>query len=260
MEKSVREIQRVMHPLKFRMLSVKKIAQISPKMKRITLTGEDLEGFVSASADDHVKVFFPAPGEDKPVVPTVGPEGPVIPQGAIMRDYTPLRFDPVANELDLEFVLHDEGPGTTWAKNAQVGSVLGVGGPRGSMIVPYDFDWYLMVGDEVAIPSFMRRLRELPAGAKALVMIEVAGKDEERDVASKADVEIMWLHRNGRAPGTTTMLRDAVIKSKFPYGDYFAWVSGESQMVKEIKEILENIKGGNLSWIKATAYWKKQLS
>ena len=53
--------QRVMHPLKFRLLQVKDITQTSPLMKKIALTGEDLADFVSASPDDHVKVFFPKP-------------------------------------------------------------------------------------------------------------------------------------------------------------------------------------------------------
>lgn len=258
MEKSFREIQRIMHPLKFRLLSVKRVQQVSPRLKRITLTGEDLMGFVSASPDDHVKVFFPRPGEDHPVVPSTGPEGtPVIPEGAIMRDYTPLRFDPEKLELDLEFVLHETGPGTTWAKNAQEGSVLGVGGPRGSMVVPYEFDWYLLIGDEAALPSFRRRVQELPAGAKVLAFLEVATAEEEREFTTSADVEVFWLPRNGRPAGSTTLLRDAVLKAVFPYGDYFAWVAGESQSVKEIKEMLETVKGADPTWIKATSYWKK---
>lgn len=257
MEKSFREVRRVMHPLKFRLLSVKRVQQVSPRLKRVTLTGEDLAGFVSSSPDDHVKVFFPRPGEDLPVVPSLGPEGPVIPEGAIMRDYTPLRFDSEKLELDLEFVLHDFGPGAIWAKNAREGSVLGVGGPRGSMLVPYEFDWYLLIGDDVAMPSFSRRLKELPAGVKVLAFLEVATTDEERDFVTDADVELFWLPRNGRPAGSTTLLRDAVLKAVFPYGDYFAWVSGESQSVKEIKELLETVKGADPTWIKATSYWKK---
>ena len=57
------EIVRVRHPLKFRLLRVERVDALSPALVRVTLTG-DLSDFVSASFDDHVKVFFPANGEE----------------------------------------------------------------------------------------------------------------------------------------------------------------------------------------------------
>jgi NADPH-dependent ferric siderophore reductase len=42
---------------------------------------------------------------------------------------------------------------------------LGIGGPRGSFIVPMDLDWHLLVGDATALPAIARRLSELPASA-----------------------------------------------------------------------------------------------
>jgi NADPH-dependent ferric siderophore reductase len=105
------EVVRVRHPLKFRLLRVERVVPLSPTLLRVTLTG-DLSDFVSASFDDHVKVFFPQPGAERPVMPTPGPDGPVFPEGVSrseMRDYTPRRFDVEAGELDLEFALHEAG-------------------------------------------------------------------------------------------------------------------------------------------------------
>lgn len=260
MENSTHKIERVMHPLKFRLLRVKAVIQLSEHMKRITLTGEDLADFNSASPDDHVKVFFPKPGELKPRVPEVGPSGPVIPEGEdrpIMRDYTPVRFDNAAKELDLEFFLHESSAATTWAKGAQVGHYLGIGGPRGSMIVPYDFDWYLMIGDEAAIPSFTRRLRELPAGVTALVFIEVGGPADVRTFESQALVQTQWIYRGARSAGSPELLKKEVLKTAFPHGDYFSWIATELQCSKDLKEMLETVRGANPDWIKATGYWKK---
>ena len=84
-------VQRVRHPPKFRLLQVRKVQPLTPHLIRVTLTGEDLHDFVSASFDDHIKVFFPEPGADKPVLPQAGPEGPVFPEGRrpVARDFTP---------------------------------------------------------------------------------------------------------------------------------------------------------------------------
>ena len=87
-------------------------------MVRITVGGDDLTGFISAAHDDHVKLFFPPPGEEKPLMPTPSPNGPIYPEGAprpAARDYTPRRYDALANTLAIDFVLHGDGPATSWA-------------------------------------------------------------------------------------------------------------------------------------------------
>src|SRR5690606_4933530 len=53
------EVKKVQHPIKTRLLTVKRVTALSPGMRRITLTGDDLTGFLSASFDDHVKLMVP---------------------------------------------------------------------------------------------------------------------------------------------------------------------------------------------------------
>ena len=65
--------RRVRHELKMRLLQVREVNRLTPKMVRVVVGGDDLAGFVSASYDDHVKLFFPHPGEEKPVLPTPSP-------------------------------------------------------------------------------------------------------------------------------------------------------------------------------------------
>ncbi len=180
-----RVARRVRHQTTTRLVQVRSVAHITPKMVRVILGGDELAGFVSAAHDDHVKLFFPLPGEDKPALPPLGPNGRAFAEGAPrppMRDYTPRRYDAAANTLTIDFVLHGEGPATTWAAQAKPGDFLGVGGPRGSFVVPDDFDWYLFAGDESALPAIGRRLGELPATARALVVAEVEDAGEEQQI------------------------------------------------------------------------------
>ncbi|CFE03573.1 iron utilization protein [Bordetella pertussis] len=74
-------VQRVRHPLKMRLLEVKRVTRPTPHLARITLAGDALRDFVSASFDDHVKVFFPPPGAARPVLPELGPDGLVFAEG-----------------------------------------------------------------------------------------------------------------------------------------------------------------------------------
>jgi hypothetical protein len=87
-----RRVQRVRHEIKRRDLQVVRVATPSPHFRSVTRGGEALAGFISASFDDHIKVFLG--GGLEPV----------------MRDYTPRRVVAVASELTIEFALHGDGP------------------------------------------------------------------------------------------------------------------------------------------------------
>jgi NADPH-dependent ferric siderophore reductase len=114
-----------------------------------------------------------------------------------MRDYTPRRYDLDTLELDIDFVLHGDGPASTWAEQAKPGQFLHIGGPRGSMIVPDMFDSYLLIGDETALPAIARRLESLAANRKALVVIEVENGAEQQVLESAAQVNVIWVLREG---------------------------------------------------------------
>jgi NADPH-dependent ferric siderophore reductase len=58
-EADPRQPQRVRHELRRRQLAVQAVEKISPKMVRVTLSGEELAGFTSLGFDDHVKLLFP---------------------------------------------------------------------------------------------------------------------------------------------------------------------------------------------------------
>jgi NADPH-dependent ferric siderophore reductase len=255
-----RTAHRVRHEAKRRLLQVRDVSRITPKMARVVLGGEELSGFVSAAHDDHVKLFFPQPGQDKPPLPTQTPNGPVYAEGVAppaARDYTPRRYDAAANTLTIDFVLHGEGPATAWAAHARPGNFLGVGGPRGSFIVPDDFDWYLLAGDESALPAIGRRLEELPATTRVFVVAEVADAGEEQRFTSRAKVETHWLHRDGAAPGGRSLLHDAVAALKLPAGEGYAWVAAEAATAKALRRYLVEERGLRKDRVKAAAYWKQ---
>jgi NADPH-dependent ferric siderophore reductase len=253
--------RRVRHETKLRLLQVRDVSPITPKMVRIIVGGAALEGFVSAAHDDHVKLFFPQPGQEKPVLPTPSPNGPVYPEGAprpAARDYTPRRYDAAANTLAIDFVLHGDGPAAAWAAQARPGQFLGVGGPRGSFIVPDDFDWYLLAGDETALPAIGRRLEELPAGTRALVVVEVDDAGDEQRFDTRARLDTRWLHRGGAEPGEKKLLlQQAIAALALPPGEGYAWVAAEAATAKALRRHLVEERGLNKDRVKAAAYWKQ---
>jgi NADPH-dependent ferric siderophore reductase len=253
----------VMQDLKFRMTQVKRVEQLTPRMLRITLTGDDLADFETHSPDDHLKIMIPAPGQEKPDLPVPGEKGITFAEGAIppqRRDFTPRRFDREALELDLEFVLHGHGPAATWAANAGPGSYLGLAGPRGSHVVDLDFDWYLLAGDETAIPFIARQLEELPAGSRAIALIEVADEQEIQDLNSPADVDLRWVSRNGAEAGSTKVLENALRDVTFLDGEFFTWIAGEANTLRDIRRYLLNERGVLREHAHFNGHWKYKVA
>ena len=242
---TARTPQRVRHQPRRRQLDVLRVEKIAAHMVRVTLGG-DLDGFVSLGFDDHVKLFFPT-GK-------VGDDGE--PELA-SRDYTPRRYDPQANTLDVEFVLHDAGPATRWAEQAKPGQTLRIGGPRGSFIIPTTFDWHLLIGDDTGLPAIARRLDELPAGTRAVVLVEVDGAADEIPLQSAADVSVTWAYRNGAEAGATDVLARALASLTLPSGDYYAWVACESLTAKALRATLIAEHGANPKWMRAAGYWRR---
>lgn len=260
MTRSDLTVERVRHSLKMRILTVARVERIAGLLARVTFTGEDLHDFVSASFDDHVKLFFPADPSQPPALPEVGPDGIKFPEGVprpAARDYTPRRFDTARQELDIDFVLHGDGPASTWAEQAEAGQRLGIGGPRGSFVVPTGFDWHVLIGDETALPAIARRLEELPATAHAVVLIEVPGADNEIPLATRARANVRWLHRNGTAAGYSTLLLEAARELTLPPGEGYTWIAAESAAAKAVREIMVAQHGVDKSRIRAASYWKR---
>ncbi len=251
-------VQRVRHPLKMRLLQVLHTTQVSPQLLRVTLGGADLEDFVSASFDDHVKVFFPVNGADKPVLPQVTPDGIAFPEGQPRppaRDYTPRRYDAAKRELDIEFVLHGDGPASTWAAQARAGQYLGVGGPRGSFVVPAAFDWHLLIGDDTALPAIGRRLEELGPPTRAIVVVEVADAAAQIPLPTQAHLDLYWLHRGDAPEGS--QLEAALRKLTLPRGEGYVWAAGEAAAMKAVRQYLVSERGIDKRRIRASAYWKR---
>ncbi|KRG83869.1 iron utilization protein [Stenotrophomonas daejeonensis] len=243
---------------RFRHLQVLRSERLTPNMQRIVVGGPALEGFDSRSPDDHVKLFFPN-AEGEFVLPELTEHGPRYPQGkppSPARDYTPRHYDAAAGELVLDFVLHGDGPATSWAAAAAPGDALVVAGPRGSHVVADDFDAYVLIGDETALPAIARRLAELPAHAVAEVFVEIPEEGDRQPLESTAQVNVTWFERNGFDAAGSTLLEDALVDFEAPDGDAFYWIAVESRRARLMRKFVEGHLQVPKEWIRATGYWK----
>jgi len=229
-DETVRRIQRVRYEIQRRELRVTRVEPRGDRFVAVTVQGDSLRSFASASFDDHVKLMLPDGAG-----------------GLLMRDYTPRAFDNERGELVLEFALHGDGPFAGWAARAEPGQLLTVAGPRGSMVIPVDYDWHLLVGDDSAWPAIARRLEELPAGGRVDVLLLMP------DVPA-------WPAATSARPrcfATPEALTQALRELRLPAGEGFAWCAGEAHLMASLRDILLHEKRHPKAAMKVAAYWKQ---
>ncbi|WP_262032400.1 siderophore-interacting protein [Microvirga sp. Mcv34] len=244
----------------FREMRVVSAANVTPRMRRVRLKGPDLARF--ATGGMHVRLLFPPRASAVPQWPVTGEDGrPVWPKGEdrpVMRIYTIRKIDVERGEIDIDFVLHDgdETPGSTWARRACPGDIMGAMGPAGGELP--DADWYLLAGDETALPAISRILAELPAECRATVLLEVADASEEQLLRSSAALDIRWMHRNGAPAGTTSLLEEAIRGIAIPSSAArrFIWAGCEQKSCRCLKRILRKEWKLSTSEHQVVAYWR----
>ncbi len=229
---------RVRHNSRRRTLEVQEKWHVTPRMLRIVLGGEDFEDFTTPSADDHIKLYVPSEAGD-----------------LAARDFTPRHFDAEAKKLTVDIALHSGGPAIRWAEQAQAGDVVEISGPRGSLMISDDFDWWLLIGDETALPSIGRRVEGLAAGVHAITLVAVAGAAEEQVFNTRADHQAVWVHRLPDEATSPQPLVDALMKIKTPPGAGFVWIAAEARVARAARDYIINIRRHPVQWLRATGYW-----
>ena len=254
-------------------LTVTRIEDITPKYRRIVLTGDILnEGYplVHFACNDHVKVYFPDPETDEIIAyREIGYDEWEVESSAgavYRRDYTPRAYDPHARELTLDFVIHEHGVAGRWARDANVGDPLVIMGPRANWLLPENYGSYLALGDETALPAISRLIEEAPAGSHVTAVIEVADDREEQYLISADGVELdlRWVHRSTATieEGHLSALETAVRQVELPdnLDDLYVFAAGEAGAMKPIRRYLRRDLGLPKEQMAVDGYWKRGVA
>ncbi|TFV81212.1 siderophore-interacting protein [Blastococcus sp. CT_GayMR20] len=238
-------------------LTVVAVADVTPSVRRVVLSGSSA---AVALAGPTVNLLVPRVRDPAPDWPRVAKDGRIVwPQGShgvALRSYTARRQDPGAGEVEIDFVLHGDGPAAAWAAAAVPGAPLGVAG--GAALGARPAAHLLLAGDETALPAISRILGEAAPTTTGTALVEVAGPHEEQPLTAPAGVSVRWLHRGDVAPGESTLLADAVAALDRPVGDdVFAWVGAESATVRAIRADLRGRWGLGRAQHHAIGYWRR---
>ncbi|WP_181059409.1 siderophore-interacting protein [Pseudoclavibacter sp. AY1H1] len=258
----------VAHPLVLRRLSVVRTSEVTPRMCRITLGGEQLgaferEGmchprFASPMFDDHVKLLFATEGPVDDVLPHQLPHGIewTVSETRAGRDYTlrHVRED----ELDLDFVLHadnhDAGPAEAWARAARPGDEVWFVGPKSSSVIPDNTDRVVLIGDETALPAIGRFFEERPVAVPVHAVVLVGDDAARQELALRAGDRLEWVLAE---PGDADAVGRAVtlLDDEAFAGSPYVWAAAESRALLPLRRALSRVHRIPKSHQDITGYW-----
>lgn len=255
------------HPLVLRRVTVRRVYEVTPRMRRVVLGGDQLgpfardgihhPAFAAPGFDDHIKLILAADGDIEAALPAQLPHGiewtPA--EHRLTRDYTPRRVDPRAGELDLDFVVHGDGPAEAWAASAREGDELWFVGPKSSLRLPEQLDWVHLVGDETALPAIGRFLDERPVDAPAHVVVTVSDDSACQELALRDDDTITWVVAE---PGDAEALDTAVRTLPVPAGEGYAWAAAESRALLPVRRYLQRERKLPKDRLNITGYWHRE--
>lgn len=246
-----------------RLLQVVRTEFLSDAMRRITLSGEDLVGFPQDRNGAHIKVFLPRPEQRKPILPTLGNNGPIWPEAhlrPITRTYSVRRYCAEKNELDIDFVLHGaDSPASGWAVNAVPGDFLGVAGPGGPDPLLSPAEQHLIAGDLTALPAICALLESLPTQAAGHAVIEIDHEDFRQDVVNPTQIQLQWVLRNPKLSAAQNTLLQAIKAAQLPFPEstLSAFVAGENSSVLAVRDYLRSTYGLRKQNLYAVPYWNR---
>ena len=251
-------------PPDLRILTVVATQHLTPRMRRITFSGDHLERF-AVSDQIHCRLLFQPKGVEHPQWPELDDQGKVIwptPVKLPSRIYTIRAIDLSSNTLTIDFVLHDgvSGLGNQWAKHAESGDVVGIIGPNAHG--PKQAELYLLAGDETGLPGIARILETLPKNARGVALIEIDNPDEKQALQGPEGIAIRWLSRDGQRAGSTHQLIDAVRQITIPSPDeqIFCWVGAEYSAFRDVQHYLRQALHISVERIVAFSHWRAGMS
>ncbi|MGU3575558.1 siderophore-interacting protein [Brucellaceae bacterium C25G] len=223
--------------------TVKYKEAISPSLMRVTLAGGNLHQFeTTGKPDEFICLFFPSPDKDE----------------GIGRYYTVRQWDPINYEMTIDFVLHETGIATHWARQVQEGENIKFRLPRFCFTPPSDVNYMILLTDITGLPAVGRALEELPEGFKVIAHIEIPVEADRQIIETKGDVSLNWhvfQNRENDNNAYTNLPQIAKCITNLPEGSGYIYIAGETRAVTECRKYFRDRFNLDKKSIDAIGYW-----
>ncbi len=213
------------------------IADIGTRMRRIVFEVSGLaELKLPGAGDEAVGIYFGTEEDDG-------------------RNYTVRSRGPGDDEITCDFVLHQRGIASDWARRARTGDRVILDHARSWYRPEPASDWQLLIADLSGLPALARIMEDIPTGTDATVIVEVADEADLDYLPTGRDLTVLTTvgTGNGYAP---SRLVELVRAHTHPAGRGYCWFAGEAVATREVRKHLRSERRWVPDQYDIVGYWR----
>lgn len=236
---------------------VMRVTDLNPIFRRVVLGGPGLAGYASSGhADEWFRFVLPAEGRTEVPPPRIIDGHAVFEEpGPRQRYYTVRAFDPDGPVITVDVMLHGHGAASAWVRSVQPGDRVMLSEAWGRYGAASDAEWELIIADPTGLPAACRILAELPAGRRAIALLEAPGPDARLELESAADLTVHWLDSPDLEAGAGR-LAEATRGLDLPTGPGYVWMGGEQAASRDIRRYFRKELGWSSERYDIVGYWR----
>ncbi|MDC5278839.1 acinetobactin utilization protein BauF [Acinetobacter baumannii] len=178
----------------------------------------------------------------------------------ISRVYTVRSFNPVNAQIEIDFVKHEDlSPAMEWLNSAQVGTKIGLIGPRPHFIPNFtDKKHVIMFADDTAVPALYSILKQWELGISADIFIESFEKDIASQLPEIEHVKIHSLHKEHHTSQKGLLLKAAFALEN--YENIMIWAACERNEARALRQFFLEDQQLNKNDVRIAGYWRDGVS
>ena len=209
--------------------SIVESRSLNAHFTRIVLDVPDVDQLnLPSAADTAVGIYF---GED-----TTAPG----------RTYTVRYDDTTGGRITVDVLMHGDGVGTAWARQAVRGDTVVLAHPNSWYRPPTTVDWQLLVTDMAGFPALARILDEKPAVPTTVVV----DATDLSYLPQRSDVEIVPV-----SDGALRQQIAAYIEAHDGIG--YCWFAGEAGEARAVRKYLRRERRWESDQLDVMGYWRR---
>lgn len=224
------------------------VRHLGPRFIRVTFGGKGLHDFECFGIAPKIKVYIPV---TRPGIPDTERPLDDLLHDAVMRTYTVRAYRPELDEVDIDFVVHGEGPAGRWASRAQPGMALALSNAAG--YAPLAVKRPLLIGDPSSLPAIMSVLEELPHPHDARIVLRIDSAHERFELEEAASDITRWLETGHDRDA----LHENVRKEIASFAPDYVWAAGEAGTLTPLRRYVRNEAGYGKDSSHVVGYWRR---